>query len=319
MANSQTISTRRWLLGMIQASVFSLVYVLAPPYILSAILAVCFQYPSKNVAWIYAGPLILSYFSKPLKMENFIADYLKPMSDYFQFESIAEISDDELRESLKEKKNYILATQPHGVISFCGMCSAINTPKDLRGIETAAASILLKFPILKNVMGIFGLFDASSRNFKKKIQKGGIEGSVVVYVGGIAELFKSSRKEERLYLSKRKGFIKYALHYGVDIIPLYLFGNTSVLTVVKNGPIASISRKFQMAVTYFWGKYNLPIPRDDKLLYVRGKPLGIPHIPDPSSEDIDKWHAKYCEEVVRLFDTYKVHAPLYKDKTLYID
>ena len=40
------------------------------------------------------------------------------------------------------------------------------------------------------------------------MKKGGAAGSVVIYIGGIAELFKSSRKEERLYLSKRKGFIK---------------------------------------------------------------------------------------------------------------
>ena len=145
------------------------------------------------------------------------------------------------------------------------MCAAVNCPKELRGFRTAAASVLLKFPILKHVLGIYGLVDASGNNFRKVIQNEGLEGSVVVYVGGIAELFKSSRKEERLYLSKRKGFIKYALRYGVDIIPVYLFGNTSVLTVVKNGPIAHMSRKLQMSVTYFWGKYNLPIPRDDKV------------------------------------------------------
>ena len=145
------------------------------------------------------------------------------------------------------------------------MCASANAPEGLREYNTAVASVLLKFPILKNVLGIFGLVDASGSNIRKILQKKGIEGCVVVYVGGIAELFKSSRKEERLYLSKRKGFVKYALRYGVDIIPIYFFGNTDVLTVVKNGPIAHMSRKLQMSVTYFWGKYNLPIPRDEKV------------------------------------------------------
>jgi len=53
-------------------------------------------------------------------------------------------------------------------------------------------------------MGIFGLIDASSKNLKRYLARGGAKGSVVIYIGGIAELFKSSRKEERLYLSKRK-------------------------------------------------------------------------------------------------------------------
>lgn len=319
MAARGEISTPRWLLGLFQASVFSLVYLLAPIYIISAILFLWFQYPSKNAAWLYAGPLILSYFSKPKAMPDFVRKYLRPMADYFQYEEISEFTYDDFRKAAKEQKKYILASQPHGVISFCGMCAAVNIPEDLTGIETAVASVLLRVPILKHVLGIYGLVDASGRNFKKKIQQEGINGSVVVYVGGIAELFKSSRKEERLYLSKRKGFVKYALQYGVDIIPVYLFGNTSILTVVKSGPIAKLSRKLQMSVTYFWGKYNLPIPRDDKLLYVRGKPLGMPHIPNPTDEDINKWHTLYCEEVVRLFDTYKKNVPLYKDKTLFID
>ena len=130
-------------------------------------------------------------------------------------------------------------------------------------------------------MGIFGLMDASASALRKHfnltstngvdngMNKSGtinnILGSVVIYVGGIAELFKSSRKEERLYLSQRKGFIKLALREGVDVIPVYLFGNTSLFTVVKTGLLANLSRKLQVSLTYFWGKYYLPIPRDDKV------------------------------------------------------
>lgn len=44
----------------------------------------------------------------------------------------------------------------------------------------------------------------------------------------------------------------------------------------------------------------------------------MPHIANPSSEDIDKWHAKYVAEVVRLFDTYKHLVPGYKDKQISI-
>lgn len=147
----------------------------------------------------------------------------------------------------------------------------------------------------------------------------GIDGCLVLYIGGIAELFKSSRKEERLYLKKRKGFIKVALREGVDIIPVYLFGNTSVLTVMKTGPLANMSRKLQVSLTYFWGKYYLPIPRPEKLLYVRGKPLGLPHILEPTNEDVDKWHVIYCEEVTRLFNENKEKLPAYKNKGLFID
>ena len=197
----------------------------------------------------------------------------------------------------------------------------MNTPPELRKIKTGVASALLKFPILKHVMGIYGLTSASGGNVRKilRTKNKGIDGSLVLYTGGIAELFKSSRKEERLYLKNRKGFIKIALREGADIIPIYLFGNTSCLTVLKNKFLASLSRKLQMSLTYFWGKWMLPIPRDVKLIYVRGKPLGLPHIPEPTDEDLEKWHGKYCEEVKRLFDSYKEKLPEYKHKTLHFD
>lgn len=179
---------------------------------------------------------------------------------------------------------------------------------------------MLKLPILKHVMGIYGLTSASSGNMCKILRgKKGIDSCLVLYIGGIAELFKSSRKEERLYIKNRKGFIKLALREGVDVVPVYLFGNTSCLTVWKNAFLASLSRKLQMSLTYFWGKWLLPIPRDEKLLYVRGKPLGLPHIKDPTEEDLNKWHQKYMDEVKRLFDTYKEKVPAYKHKTLHFD
>ena len=162
-------------------------------------------------------------------------------------------------------------------ISYCSLCSWVNTHPEIRPIKTAAASVLMKIPILKHVMGIYSLTSASGSNVKKILRsKKGIDSSLVLYCGGIAELFKTSSKEERLYIKSRKGFIKIALRENVEIIPVYLFGNTSVLTVLQNKFLESISRKLQMSLTYFWGKWYLPFPRDEKLLYVRWKPLGIP-------------------------------------------
>lgn len=55
-----------------------------------------------------------------------------------------------------------------------------------------------------------------------------------------------------------------------------------------------------------------------KLLYVTGRPIGIPKIEKPTQEEIDFWHAKYCNEVTRIFDTYKEKVPEYKHKKLTI-
>jgi hypothetical protein len=44
----------------------------------------------------------------------------------------------------------------------------------------------------------------------------------------------------------------------------------------------------------------------------------MPQIANPTQEEIDKWHAKYCDEVTRLFNKYKERVPEYKHKKLEI-
>jgi hypothetical protein len=109
-----------------------------------------------------------------------------------------------------------------------------------------------------------------------------------------------------------------AFQTGVDVVPIYLFGNTTCLSVFKTGFLANLSRRLQVSLTYFWGKWFLPIPRDVKFLYVGGQPLGMPQITNPTQEDVDKWHKIYCREVQRIFDTYKERVPGYKHKKLVI-
>lgn len=217
--NEKAVSPFRRFSGMICASFFTFTYILAPLYIISSIAALVCRYPDVNKATLFAFPLFLSILTPPRAMPYTLGWLFSPMLDYFQYEQIIE-DEAELRKNLDQGKNYIFCNQPHGVLSLCGMCSSIKSEMKYRKMNTAVASSLLSFPILKNVMGMFNLVDASAKSLKKILTgKTGIEGCVVLYVGGIAELFKSSREEERLHLSQRKGFIKLALRLGVDIIP----------------------------------------------------------------------------------------------------
>ena len=216
-----------WLLGMAVASVFSLVYLVAPTYVLTALLSLLFQYPTRHAALLYAAPMLISA-AIPSFGAPWMAPLLRPMLRYFDYHEEFEYTDDELRRDAANGKRCIIAVQPHGVISYVGLCSWVKAPADFRRINTAAARVVLAFPILKHVMGIFGLTDASAGNIRRVLTRNpGVEGSVVLYCGGIAELFKSCLEEERLYLSKRKGFIKIALREGAD--------NTTLLHVRQHG------------------------------------------------------------------------------------
>lgn len=317
-SSSSWSSNLTWLIGMIQASSFSMVYFIAPSYILSSV-GVLVATRASRWSLIYSAPMLISAILPSMAMP-WVLQLLKPMLTYFDsFEMIHE-NGNWFDDIVKNEKHYILATQPHGVVSFNGIMSAIELPDEVRGkIPTAVADVVLWIPILKHVMGIFGLISASRGSLVKTLQRKGLEGTVVLYVGGIAELFLSDENEERLYLKKRKGFIKLSLQTGVDIVPIYMFGNTTVLSVLKKGFLATLSRKLGVSLTYMWGKWGLPIPRNNcKLLYVSGMPLGIPHIPNPTQMDIDKYHDLYCAEVQRLFEKYKEKVPEYKHKSLHI-
>lgn len=309
-------SSLSWLLGMCIATIFSMAYLLIPIYLLTAT-ACLLRYPTSSSSILYALPMLISILIPP-RSSLLALQLIHPMLSYFDFESIYHLdSESTIRTSMNNGTSYIFAAQPHGVLSYVGMCAATYNPTDTLTVPTAAASVVLRTPLLKNIMGIFNLVDASAHNLQQLFRE---RKSVLIYIGGIAELFKSCTSEERLYLQQRKGFIKLALKQeNVDIVPVYLFGNTSVLSVMKHGPLAALSRKLQASLTLFWGKFYLPIPRDEKLLYVIGKPLGLPYISNPTQEDIDKWHAIYCEEVRKIFEMYKERVPMYKHKKLYID
>lgn len=71
------------------------------------------------------------------------------MLDYFDFEVIHLDEKNVRNEIMNNGKNYIFAAQPHGVLSFVGMCAAVHNPVDVERVPTAAASVVLKTPLLK--------------------------------------------------------------------------------------------------------------------------------------------------------------------------
>lgn len=120
------MGTFRYLVGLAQASIFSLVYLLTPIYFVSLIALAVYEFPyyyEKRLFYFSLPFLFSAIFTKPMALPNFVAEYLKPMSEYFQFESVHEISDGELRKDIKNGKNYILAATPHGVVSWIVMTS----------------------------------------------------------------------------------------------------------------------------------------------------------------------------------------------------
>lgn len=303
--------------GCLAASIFTCVYI-AVPILVFAIPILIVVAPSWWVTWTLAGPFLLSALSPPMPSRSFLQAWpFRHMPAYFNFSEIREISDAEVQKLIEERP-VIFSIQPHGVFSFGGASAGVewaNRWWHPKQIPTSVASSVLHTPLVKHVVGLFGVVDASTKSLTSWLSKGK---SVVLYIGGIAELFLVSQDEEKLFAAKRKGFIKLALRTGSEVVPVYFMGNTSVLSVLTGDVLRKVARMTGVTLTWFWGYKGTLIPRPNKILGVLGRPLGIPKEPiaEPTQEQIDAFHKKYLEEVRRLFDSYKQYNPDYAHKEL---
>jgi 2-acylglycerol O-acyltransferase 2 len=103
------------------------------------------------------------------------------------------------------------------------------------------------------------------------------------------------------------GFIKLALMTGTDLVPQWNFGE---VTTYHNGSFLKALR-MRLAPRGVpgilpFGCWWCPLmPRRVPLLSVFGKRVDIPHIPNPTREEVREHAARYCDALRELYDEYK--------------
>jgi len=135
--------------------------------------------------------------------------------------------------------------------------------------------------------------------------------SFALLPGGFQDAVAHYHGKDVTVLKKRKGFIKYCLQYGYRVHPVYTFGECETFWAFKG------LRKLRMKISEqnipmvaFFGWPVLPfLPRpDSKLLTYVGPPIDLPHLKEPSKEDVDKWHQAYVKGLTDLFNSKKAEA-----------
>jgi len=129
-------------------------------------------------------------------------------------------------EALDKSRAAIFCMSPHGLYPFAqaialtGRLSALFN--DMRPVT---ADMALRFPVFRHLLGWVGAIGASSSSMQKHLKQGD---SLCLIPGGIAEMFLTTPTEDIALLRERKGFVRIALQTGVDIVPVYCFGNNQV-------------------------------------------------------------------------------------------
>jgi len=221
-----------------------------------------------------------------------------------------------MEEALPPTKNYIFAEFPHGTFPMGPVLAATLIPKMFPGVKiySLAANILFKIPFYRHFMCLLGSQPADKKHFNALIS----EGSVAIVVGGIAEMFMQYETKEQVLLSRRKGFVRLALQNGVDIVPVFHFGNSRVLSI---GPKSLIEfcRKMRISVGIMVGRWGLPIPRPHPIYMVVGRAVKVEAPVSPNDPEfpqaVDELHSRVVEELTRLYDEHKVEFG-WKDRPL---
>uniref|UniRef100_A0A914EL73 Acyltransferase n=1 Tax=Acrobeloides nanus TaxID=290746 RepID=A0A914EL73_9BILA len=242
----------------------------------------------------------------------------KYLADYFPLSLVKTVD-------LPQGKNYIVCCHPHGVfsigafVSFCTNATGFDKlfpgrelGIGLGGVESSHASLtyLLKTPIDSN-------------------QNGGR--MIAIVVGGAEEALDAHPGKHDLTLNNRRGFCKFALRFGTDLVPAYSFGENDVFAQVAENPRGTRLRKFQSRIKKLVGfcpplfigasllKSTIGIfPRRVPITTVIGKPIPVEKVSEPSQKEIDELHARYCDALVELFESNKTKYGVPEDVHLNI-
>ena len=217
----------------------------------------------------------------------------------------------------------MIAIFPHGTncdfrILMDGMLQEV-LPNTHGHIRTLTASVLFRIPIVREFGLWTGCIDARRKVAERALDNGR---SLVVLPGGEAEQIRTQNSKERVYLSRRKGFIKLAMRKNVPVVPVYVFGSSDAYSTSSFliGPRMWLQKKFAICIPFafgFCGSLFCPLPNQTTIVF--GKPLSfkVKEIGMPTDEELNKAHSLFCKELTRTFDEAKTDLG-YGDRELEI-
>ena len=266
--------------------------------------------------------------------------------------SFAKLPKELVNAEAEENARFVFCAFPHGCNSdFRALMDGILgevLPNLIQrdSVRSLAASILFKIPILREICLWTGCIDASRKYAEMALDQ---QKSLLILPGGEAEQIMTTYGREKVYLSRRKGFVKLAMRKGVPVVPIYVFGvSDSYYTFHDNGKNSDNKKKFDWSFynlrhklmknfgicivicTGLWGSWLCPLPKKTTIVF--GKPIWFrpsgKSSPDndstneqsssafePTSEELDKGHALFVKELTALFDEHKTRLG-YGDRTL---
>ncbi|XP_044079672.1 2-acylglycerol O-acyltransferase 3b isoform X2 [Siniperca chuatsi] len=224
---------------------------------------------------------------------------------------------------LNPNKNYILGCHPHGIMSAgaftCFSTESCGFNEMFPGVRSSLAILagLFRIPLLREYIMCAGLYPVSKPSLAHLLSKSGKGNAVVIVIGGAAESLASSPGVNIVVMRQRKGFVRVALEFGADLVPVYSFGENELFrqVIFSDG---SLGRRLQdlfkkimgFAPCLFVGERLAFLPYKTPVTVVVGSPISVPKRVTPTEEEVDHYHRLYMEALSKLFHEHKVSCGL---------
>ena len=245
------------------------------------------------------------------------------------FKNVETELDQEVRSSRIASGKYLFCFHPHGILSIGFSLNGCWNPKfrELTGNSRAISLIswaLYNLPAFGQLCDIAGGYKgnvqaATGKNMQRLMALGH---NISLIPGGFEEAAIMKRGEDSVFIKNRKGFVKYALKFGYNLVPIYTFGeNETYSTFHWFSDLRLKISMWKIPAVIAFGLPAFPIlPRKEASIYtVIGAPLELPKIDDPSDDDVNLWHCRYVKALVELFERNKVRCGLAPSAVLKVE
>ncbi|KAF4035556.1 Diacylglycerol acyltransferase domain-containing protein [Phytophthora infestans] len=218
----------------------------------------------------------------------------------------AAIEENDVTPYVEPDKRALFTFHPHGVLT-CGFSfnGAHHMAFQRAACRWISAENLFYFPIMRDILHWMEFSSSTKTSMENTMRTGQ---NLCLLPGGFEEATLYQRGKHRVYIQKRFGFIKLALQHGYDIYPAYTFGEEYTYHAFPYLQWLRLQlNRFRIPGVIFFGiPFCFFMPRSDvDLITVIGKPLRLPHIDNPSRDEVKENHDKYVEALRDLFDRYK--------------
>lgn len=204
---------------------------------------------------------------------------------------------------------------PHGVLSI-GWSHACTLPEFYStDTQFLASKMLLQLPLVGEFLRVSGILPNDKHTFNTLMDKGE---NLAILVGGFEEAALYKRHAFRVFVRHRKGFVKYLLQHGYAARPVFVFGEEKTYwasQALQKLRLWLASKGIPGVI--FVGFAHMPDFRYPLGIAI-GKRVQMPKIEQPTSDDVDKYHADYLAALQEAFDHNKDELALERQPKLEI-